>query len=268
MKYFLKSSNTYTEEFENKVFCCDNLELLNALPNDRLNLIYCDILYGTGRNFGDYQDLQPIKEVVISHYSPRLTEMKRVLADDGTIYLQMDYRISHWVRCLMDDIFGYHNLRNEIIWHYNSAPRRKFDLGDRHDTILRYSKTNKYKFNPIREPYSLSAPRGYKKEKYYNEHGKVIGDVWNINILAQNDKVERVGYATQKPLELIKRIISLSSDKGDTIADFYCGSGTTLVAAKQLNRNYLGCDVNINAINKAEKRLKAIDKNVLPIITS
>lgn len=244
------------ELFQNKVFCCDNLELLGKLPNNYVNLIYCDILYGTGRNFGDYQDLLPDKQIILSHYEPRLKEMKRVLAENGTLYLQMDYRISHWIRCLMDDVFGYENLRNEIVWHYNSAPRRKFDLGDRHDTILRYSKTDKYKFNPVREPYSLSAPRGYEKEKYYNKEGKVIGDVWNINILGQNDKTERVGYATQKPLELIKRIISLSSDEGDIVADFYCGSGTTLVAAKQLNRNYLGCDINTVALNKVTERLE------------
>lgn len=243
-------------EFENNVFCCDNLDLLDKLPSCYINLIYCDVLYGTGRNFGDYIDLVSNKETIINHYQPRLTEMKRVLADNGTIYLQMDYRISHWIRCLMDDIFGYSMLRNEIIWHYNSAPRRKFDLGDRHDTILRYSKTDNYKFNPIREPYSLSAPRGYEKEKYYNKNGKVIGDVWNIKILGQNDKTERVGYATQKPLELLKRIVTLSSDEGDLIADFYCGSGTSTIAASQLNRKYLGCDININAIDKFNTRLK------------
>lgn len=246
------------EEFENKLFCCDNLELLIKLKDSTINLVYCDILYGTGRDFGDYQDLKPVKDIIVSHYEPRLIEMRRVLGECGTIYLQMDYRISHWIRCLMDDIFGYTNLRNEIIWHYNSAPRRKFDLGDRHDTILRYSKTGNYKFNPIREPYSLSAPRGYEKEKYYNKEGKVIGDVWNLNILGQNDKTERVGYATQKPIELMKRIVSLSSDEGDIVADFYCGSGTTLVASKELNRKYLGCDINRVAIDKTSARLNSI----------
>jgi len=242
-------------EFQNKLFCSDNLKLLTKLPDKSINLIYCDILYGTGRNFGDYQDLQPDKQTVFDHYEPRLKEMKKVLVDDGTIYLQMDYRISHWIRCLMDDIFGYGNLRNEIIWHYNSAPRRKLDFGDRHDTILRYSKTKNYIFNPVREPYSLSAPRGYEKEKYYNKDGKVIGDVWNINILGQNDKTERVGYSTQKPLELLKRIISSSSNEGDLVADFYMGSGTTVVAAKQMGRNFLGCDSNNNAIEISKKRL-------------
>lgn len=244
------------EEIENNVFCCDNLTLLNDLPSGFINLIYCDILYGTGRNFGDYQDLLPFRNNIISHYEKRFSEMRRVLSDSGTIYIQMDYKISHWIRCLMDDIFGYENIRNEIIWKYNSAPRRKFDLGDRHDTIFRYSKTNTYKFNPIREPYLPSAPQKYKKGKYYNKNGKVIGDVWDINILGQNDKTERVGYATQKPIELAKRIIQLSSDEDDIVADFYCGSGTTLVAAKQLKRKYLGCDINRNAVNKTIQRIE------------
>lgn len=245
-------------QFINNIYRLDNLEFLPKLPESSVSLIYGDVLYGTGRNFHDYQDLKPNREIILRHYEPRLKEMRRVLAENGTIYLQMDYRISHWVRCLMDDIFGYSNLRNEIIWHYNSAPRRKLDLGDRHDTILRYSKSNSYIFNPIREPYALSAPRGYEKEKYYNKDGKVIGDVWNINILGQNDKTERVGYATQKPLELIKRIIALSSNEGDIIADFYCGSGTTLVAAKSLNRKFIGCDINERAIEICRKRLSDI----------
>lgn len=245
-------------EFLNKVFCCDNLELLGRMPNSCVNLIYCDILYGTGRDFGDYQDLLPDKKVISNHYGLRLEELHRILRDDGTLYLQMDYRISHWVRCLMDDIFGYAKLRNEIIWHYNSAPRRKLDLGDRHDTILRYSKTEIYKLNTIREPYSLSAPRGYEKERYYHKEGKVIGDVWNINILGQNDKTERVGYATQKPLKLLKRIIELSSNEGDIVADFYCGSGTTLVAAKAMNRNYIGCDLSSVAVSKTKDRLSIL----------
>ena len=82
-------------DFENKIFWCDNLELLSKLPDNHINLIYCDILYGTGRNFGDYKDLQPVKDAIISHYEKRLNNMRRVLKENGTIYLQMDYRISH-----------------------------------------------------------------------------------------------------------------------------------------------------------------------------
>jgi len=240
------------------IYHSDNLDLLKSLPDNYVDLIYSDILYGTGKRFNDFQDLKPNKTIIYEHYVPRFTEMYRVLKNTGLIYIQMDSKINHWIRCILDDIFGYDNFRNEIIWSYNSAPRRKNDFGSRHDTILRYSKSDSYTFNPVREPYSLTAPRGYEKEKYYHPDGKIIGDVWNINILGQNDKKERVGYATQKPLELLERIIVSSSDEGDLIADFYLGSGTTVVAAKKLNRRYIGCDNNLDAIEITSSRLEKI----------
>jgi site-specific DNA-methyltransferase (adenine-specific) len=240
------------------IYHSDNLDLLKSLPDNYVDLIYSDILYGTGKRFNDFQDLKPNKTIIYEHYVPRFTEMYRVLKNTGLIYIQMDSKINHWIRCILDDIFGYDNFRNEIIWSYNSAPRRKNDFGSRHDTILRYSKSDSYTFNPVREPYSLTAPRGYEKEKYYHPDGKIIGDVWNINILGQNDKKERVGYATQKPLELLERIIVSSSGEGDLIADFYLGSGTTVVAAKKLNRRYIGCDNNLDAIEITSSRLEKI----------
>lgn len=242
--------------------CEDNLTFMSNIESSSIDLIYCDILYGTGRKFSDYQDLKPIRNEIESHYLPRLQEMQRLLKETGTIFIQMDTKINHWIRCLMDDIFGYNNMRNEIIWHYNTAPRKKMDFGKRHDIILRYSKTEKYKFNPIREPYSTSAPRGYEKEKYYHPEGKVIGDVWQINILGQNDKTERVGYDTQKPKSLLERIILSSTDPGDLVADFYLGSGTTAVVSKELKRNFLGCDINPRAIEVTTKRLQNYNFNI------
>jgi len=239
-----------------QITCQDNLELLKELDDNSIDLIYCDILYGTGRKFSDYQDLKPIRSDIEEHYIPRIKEMQRVLKETGTIYLQMDTKINHWIRCIMEDIFGHDNMRNEIIWYYNTAPRKKNDFGKRHDIIYRFTKSDNYKFNPIREPYSESAPRGYAKEKYYHPEGKVVGDVWQMNILGQNDKTERVGYDTQKPKELIERIIKASSNEGDLIADFYMGSGTTAVVAKELNRNFIGCDINPRAVELTKKRLE------------
>lgn len=89
----------------NKTYCLDNLELMKQIPNNHIDLIYCDILYGTGKKFKDYIDLKPIKQVIEEFYIPRLQEMHRVLKDTGTIFLQMDFRIVHWIRCIMDDIF-------------------------------------------------------------------------------------------------------------------------------------------------------------------
>lgn len=241
----------------NQVICDDNLKVLLGLADKEIDLIYCDILYGTGRKFNDFQDLKPVRSIIEAHYRPRLEEIHRVLKETGQIYLQMDYRIVHWIRLMMDDIFGYHNFRNEIIWHYNSAPRKKKSFGSRHDTILRYSKSDQFTFNEeeVRIPYSKTAPRGFAKEKYYNPNGKVLGDVWKINMIAQNDKTERLGYQTQKPENLLKNIVLSSSNPGDLVADFYCGSGTTLSVAKKNGRKWLGVDISQKAVNIAQKRL-------------
>ena len=239
-----------------QITCQDNIDLLKTIDDNSIDLIYCDILYGTGRKFSDYQDLKPIKSDIEEHYIPRIMEMRRVLKSTGTIYLQMDTKINHWIRCIMEDIFGYDNMRNEIIWYYNTAPRKKNDFGKRHDIIYRFTKSDEYTFNPIREPYSETAPRGYEKEKYYHPEGKVIGDVWQMNILGQNDKTERVGYDTQKPKSLIERIIKASSNEGDLIGDFYMGSGTTALVCKELNRDFIGCDINPRAIELTKKRLE------------
>lgn len=233
--------------------------MMDELQDESIDLIYCDILYGTGRKFNDYQDLKADAKVIAEFYMPRVKEMYRLLKSTGTIYLQMDYRINHWVRMILDNIFGYDNFRNEIIWHYNSAPRKRGCLGNRHDTILRYTKSDIFIFNEdeVREPYSLSAPRGYEKEKYYHPNGKVMGDVWQLNMLGQNDKTERVNYDTQKPKLLIERIIKLSSNKNDVVADFFLGSGTTAVICKKLEREFIGCDINERAIEITMKRLGA-----------
>lgn len=243
---------------EIKLYNQDNLECLKKLSDNSINCIYNDILYATGRVFNGFIDLKPIRSEIEKHYVPRFQEMRRVLSDNGTIWIQMDYRIQHWIRCLLDDVFGYSQFKNEIIWHYNSAPRKKGCFGNRHDIIFRYTKTDKFTFNEneVREPYSLTAPRGYEKEKYYNDLGKVIGDVWNISILGQNDKTERVNYDTQKPKKLLERIIKVSTNKGDTVADFYAGSFTSGVVACELDRNYIGCDNSPLAFEIGKKRLE------------
>ena len=246
-------------KYINKLFCKDNLELLNEIPDDYIDLIYCDILYNTGKNFKDYNDNLGTPEEAIEWYKPRFIQMKRVLKDTGLLYIQCDSNLSHYIKVELDSIFGIKNFRNEIIWWYNSAPRKKKDFGKRHDTIFRYSKTDNYYFNEnseyIRQAYSPTAPRGYEKEKYYDSRGKIMDDVWKINMLGQNDKTERVGYATQKPKELLYKIVDSSCPVGGIVADFFCGSGTTLVAAKELGRNYIGCDIGEKAIEITKDRL-------------
>jgi len=225
--------------------CCDNLELMAEIKDNTIDLIYCDILYGTGRKFKDYQDLKPKREIIKEHYIPRIKEMHRILKDTGSIYLQMDTRINHWLRIIMDDIFGYDNFLNEISWCYGAGNSSKKSFSKKHDVILFYSKTNKYIFD-------------FESIKKNNIR---IKDYWHIQSIAdksgylQIDNEYRL-YETQKPKALLERIIKASSNKGDLVADFYAGSFTTAEVCKDLNRHFIGCDISQKAYEIGLKRLK------------
>ena len=254
---------TYSECYQ-QCFCSDNLELIKTIESNTIDLIYCDILYGTGRRFADYQDLKPIRSEIESHYIPRIKEMHRILKNTGSIYLQMDTRINHWIRCILDDVFGHDRFLNEIVWYYSGGGAGKSKFTNKHDNILWYSKSTNYIFNAdsIRVPYEGTG--GYQNSngimnngKLYkpNELGKICEDVWKIPIIHPNDTKERTGYDTQKPKSLLERIIKASSNEGDLVADFYLGSGTTAEVCKDLNRNFIGCDINPRAVEITLKRL-------------
>lgn len=244
---------------------CDNLELMKSLPDDYIDLIYCDVLYGTGRKFKDYQDLKPKREVIEDHYIPRVKEMHRILKPTGSIYLQMDTRINHWMRCIVDDIFGYENFRNEISWRYKRwTMTSKNKWQNMHDVILMYGIDNTVK--EIRE--AITKPKKQNKNDgkgkslrdesgkilYHTQTDRIVDDVWNIPFLNPASK-ERVGYDTQKPKALIERIIKASSNEGDLVADFYAGSFTTAEVCKNLNRNFIGCDTSEKAVEIGKKRV-------------
>lgn len=254
-----------------KIECCDNLELMSKIESGTVDLIYCDILYGTGRKFADYQDLKPIRSEIESHYIPRIKEMHRILKQTGSIYLQMDTRINHWLRCIMDDIFGYKYFQNELVWVYRTQGFSKSKWSEKHDLILFYSKSKEFIFNleAVREnEIGESTQKRWHKE--IDEHGmiptKKNGKIYwnspysppkdwiNLNSLPQAHE-ERNGYDTQKPKELIEKFIKASSNEGDLVADFYMGSGTTAEVCKDLNRNFIGCDINPRAIEITLQRL-------------
>lgn len=243
-----------------KIECCDNLKLLNEIHNGTVDLIYCDILYGTGRKFKDYQDLKPKREVIEEHYVPRIKEMHRILKDTGSIYLQMDTKISHWVRCILDDVFGYDRFLNEIIWCYRSGGKSKKVFSNKHDNIFWYSKTKKYKFN-LDELYIDNKNGGsYKKilnGVTYNYDKSLPIDWWeDLKPMLSSQHKDYTGYATQKPKTLLERIIKASSNEGDLVADFYGGSFTTAEVCKDLNRNFIGCDISEKAVAIGLERIK------------
>jgi len=245
---------------------CDNLELMAEIEDNTIDLIYCDVLYGTGRKFKDYIDLRPFRNEVENHYLPRLMEFHRILKPTGSIYLQMDLRINHWLRCIMDDIFGYDRFLNEISWQYKSGGGCKTNYNSKRDVILYYSKTKNYTFNIQKQKVRLWNKFGYKHIEilkdnlgwYYNSSAKNYWD--DIDLNAKNTTTKerfdknRVKYDTQKPKALIERIIKASSNEGDLVADFYSGSFTTAEVCKDLSRSFIGCDINPNCFEKAKER--------------
>lgn len=250
----------------NKVYCADNIEILKQIEDNSIQLIYCDILFNTGRNFKDYNDNLGTANQAIEWYRPRIEEMHRVLKGTGLIYIHCDWHLVHYLKVMMDSIFGVKQFRNEIIWSYDRWTNSSKDFTRCHDTILRYSKTDNYFYNKQYEPFSdKSKHKGSRFSKHIengkleqvyvsDERKKAMKDVWNVSILNSQAK-ERVGYDTQKPKELISRIIESSSNQGDIVADFFCGSGTSLVVAKELNRRFIGCDINEKAIGISLERL-------------
>lgn len=266
----------------NKVYQMDNLELLKQMKDESVDLIYCDILYGTGRDFGDYQDIKADKSEIFDFYNERVNEMYRVLSDNGSIYLQMDDRINHWVREIMDDVFGYDNFQNELIWDKGfRGTERKIGYQQSHDHILYYTKSKNFTWNNIYCEYADKSMSRYNKtddsgekyalikrnrsdgtsyygKSYPNKKGKKADDVFrDIKTMASTSK-ERTGYNTQKPKVLLERIIKASSNRGNIVADFFCGSGTTGVVANELGRNYIMCDIGEKAVEVSNERLSNV----------
>jgi DNA modification methylase len=252
-------------EYINKIFQEDNLELMKKLPNESIDLIYCDILYNTGKKFDDYNDNLGTPEQAMEWYKPRLQEMKRILNFTGSIYLQCDYRLIHYLKIEMDKVFGINNFRNEIIWHYKSMSNTKRYYPRKHDSILFYTKSDTYTFNydndSVQVPYSEATIKrsktkaGFNNDKadYLKSNTYLIEDVWDDISFLKNG----VMYNTQKPKPLLERIIKTSTNEDDVVADFFMGSGTTCVVAKELSRKYLGCDIGEKAVKVSEERIKS-----------
>ena len=206
----------------------------------------------------------------------RIEVCREMLKDTGSIFLHCNKSASHYLRMALDEVFGYKNFQNEIIWTYRRWSNAKKGLLNAHQAILFYSKTKKFKFNRHYQDYSPTTNIDQIfQERFRNEHGKSaykkdgkknillekkkgvpLSDVWEIPYLNPKAR-ERTGFPTQKPILLLEKIISLSSDKGDIILDPFCGSGTTLVAAKILNRKYIGFDILKDAVELSSERLKA-----------
>ncbi|MBC8147339.1 MAG: site-specific DNA-methyltransferase [Bacteroidetes bacterium] len=291
----------------NKLIWGDNKLILTSLANGPirdeiekeggLKLIYIDPPFAVGADFGfDIQingetaeKKQSIIEEIayrdtwgkgISSYLTmmyeRLKLMYYLLAEDGSIYVHIDWRVSSYMRLLLNDIFGNENFRNEVIWWYLWGGRGKNQWNNKHDNILFYTKSEKWAFNylDVLEGHNLMTDGSKNRLNYKGAmvttksksseipEDKVLpSDTWyiaTINAMA----IEKIAYPTQKPEALLERIIKASSNEGDLIADFFCGSGTTAAVAEKLNRKWISADLGRFSIHTTRKRMIGVQREL------
>ncbi|MDO5303633.1 MAG: site-specific DNA-methyltransferase [Clostridia bacterium] len=279
-KYQIKEDKVINVGDGNLLHCGDNEEFMKALINGdmkgKIQMIYIDPPFFSKADY-KARVVEDGEAVKIHAYADkwknglggylamlgeRLFLMKDLLAGDGLIWVHLDWHAVHYVKVIMDEIFGADCFVNEIVWTYKSggASKKRFSL--KHDTILVYSKTNKYKFFVQKEK---SYNRQFKPyhfkgvEEFQDEIGWYtmvnMKDVWNIDMVGRTS-AERTGYATQKPEKLIERMIKCCTEEGDICADFFCGSGTLPVVAGKLGRRYIACDSSQLACDMARERLE------------
>ncbi len=286
----------------NKIYQGDCLEVLKNIDSQSIDLIYIDPPFFTNKDFISFEDRW---KGGINHYidwmKDRVFELHRVLKDTGSFYLHCDWHASHYLKVMCDDIFGYNNFKNEIIWKRATMSGGKAvgkQYGRNHDVILYYTKTNNYTYNTHYLSYSQDyiknkfiykepdgriyrrQPRGtrsdeaisklaeqgrvvvsktgYEEIKFYLDEmkGVALDDVWiDIKDVRTIQSVEKLNYPTQKPEALLERIIKASSNKDDLVLDPFCGCGTTIAVAQKLQRKWIGIDVNLEAIEIANKRI-------------
>jgi DNA modification methylase len=296
------TSGRQVRGWTNKLIWGDNKLILSSLKNGPLRkeieeqgglkLIYIDPPFDVGADFsmkveiGEGEELTKkpsvLEEVAyrdtwgkgtdsfISMIYERLRIMHGLLADDGVLYIHCDWRVNSYLRLILDEIFGKDNFRNEIIWKYTGSLAPNNDFPRKHDSILRYSKSDKAIFNHLYTAYSEGAIARFDKEdgkgrykityrdgkeyKTYMKEGKRLEDVWEIPILMKND-ANATDYPTQKPNKLVENIILTSSNENDLVADFFVGSGTTASLAENLGRKWICSDLGRFGVHTTRKRM-------------
>jgi len=323
-----KEGDTFEEGWRNKLIWGDNLLVMGSLLEKfagKIDLIYIDPPFATGADFsfkapiGEGSDEVSKEQSIIEEKAyrdtwgrginsyirmlhDRLRLIHELLSPDGSLVVHVDYRVVAYVRCILDELFGRDNLRNEIVWFYKGGALTgiKRALPSKHDNLLWYTKGDGYVFNPPRYAavseqmlqrwgqYADSEGRitfgkirhegetyARLRRRYISEHGKeppddavafvlqpsLVRSVWDDIPEIRNSPryVESTGFATQKPEALLERIIGMLTVRGALVADFFCGSGTTLAVAEKLGRRWIGCDLSRWAIHVTRKRLLDIE---------
>ena len=256
-------------DYAKKIYIRRNPLVQKAMKEAEQNLDNEEMKEFEEKMYGDIWD----KERYLNWMYENLMAIKSVMSENASIYVHLDYHIGHYVKILMDEIFGEENFRNEIVWHYYNKMQGNVNrFASNHDSIYFYSKSDKYEFTPIKEKRDQTAKqikRVWNKETqrlvnakddngriiYIETDEKSIDDVWRMSMLQPADKEEPLDYATQKPEALLERIIKASSNEGMLVADFFGGSGVTAAVAHELNRRFIHGDVNINSLQTARDRL-------------
>jgi len=282
----------------NQLIWGDNKLVMSSLLREfagQVKLIYIDPPFDTGADFayrvsvGD-ESVEKLPSILEEHayrdtwgrgrgsylsmLYERLVLMHELLADDGSLFVHLDWHQGHYVKVLLDEIFGEGRFLNEIVWwYYNKFQGNINRFASNHDVIFWYAKGESYTFHRQREAREKpikQIKRVWDKDKqmivnakdpatgkvlYEESTERTVDDVWRLSMLQPADKIENVRYQTQKPLTIAERVIAASTDPGDLVADFFCGSGTALVAAERLGRRWIGCDLGRFAIHTTRKRL-------------
>lgn len=268
---------------DNRIYLGDNVDaIIHLLENGyggSLDLVYIDPPFFSGSDYRKRISLKTENEHIVFYnltyrdtwekglmdylemISIRLFLIKKLLSEKGSIYVHVDYRTSHYIRLILDEVFGQDRFLNEIIWSYKSGGAGRKSYSKKHDNILVYTKTKNYIFNPKKEK---SYNRGMKPYRFKNviEYEDKLGwytlvnmkDVWSLDMVGRTSS-ERVGYQTQKPEALLERIIHVSSNENSIVGDFFMGSGTTIKVAKDKNRRWVGADNSIQSITTTGRRL-------------
>jgi len=287
----------WPEGWKNKLIWGDNKYIMSSLLPEfagKINLIYIDPPFATGADFSikmKIGDLEWTKEPSVIEEKAyrdtwgkgldsylqmmyeRLVLMRELLTENGSIYVHLDYRVVHYIKSIMDEIFP-GNFRNEIIWRYRRWPTISRDFQKMHDTILRYSRTDNFIWNQLYEERAPSTQKAFGEKRIISTRkatgekvlrtteelslGVQMADVWEISYIQGSASIEREKggyYATQKPEALLERIIKASSNEGDLVADLFCGSGTTGAVAEKLGRRWIMSDLSKFAIHTTRKRL-------------
>lgn len=255
-------------DYAKKIYIRRNPLVQKAMKEAEQNLDNEEMKEFEEKMYGDIWD----KERYLNWMYENLMAIKSVMSEDASIYVHLDYHIGHYVKILMDEIFGEENFRNEIIWYYTnkmSGSTSPHDFVCEHDTVFRYSKGDSYTYNVITEEREEAVKQSKrvkvdgKNMRARDEEGNIIyelstdkkiKDVWKIPYIASTD-TQRVDYATQKPEALLVRVIEASSNEGMLVADFFGGSGVAAAVAHKLNRRFIHGDVNINSLQTARDRL-------------